>query len=262
MTCYDGGMRALVVVAVLVGSHVAYAEDPMYACHTAPPGTKIQASFRPDTSLADLATWVMGFSCKNIVFSSEVAKHATRVNILAPGEMSPKQAMQLFVDAVEATGLVVVQKPDTIIIKLGPNMPASCPDVAATAAPPAPAQEDELDKLLDAGVKKIDDTHTEISAAVFDRLLVNTMAVAKGARVVPAMKDGKPHGFKLYAIRPRSLLARVGLANGDTLLAINGTDLSSADKALEVYKQLRDAKKLVVSVERRGQPVTLYIAIR
>jgi general secretion pathway protein C len=255
-------MRALVFAVVVLGSQVAYADEPMYACHTLPATTKISVTFKPETPLADLATWVMGFTCKNIVFSTDVAKHATRVTILAPKDMTPKQAMQLFVDAVEATGLVVVQKPDTIIIKLGPNMPASCPDVA-TASPPPPAQDDdELGKALDAGIKKIDDTHYQISRAVVDLVLSNPMAVAKGARVVPAMKDGKPSGFKLYAIRPSSIWARVGLMNGDTLVAINGFDLTSADKALEVYTKLRDAKTLVVDLERRGQPLTLNIAIR
>ncbi len=253
-------MRALVVAVVVLVSQVAYAEDPMYACHAAPPTTKIQATFKPDTSLADLATWVMGFSCKNIVFSTEVAKHATRVNILSPKEMTPKQAMQLFVDAVEATGLVVVQKPDTIIIKLGPNMPASCPDVATAA--PATDADDELGKLLDAGIQKIDDSHYQVSRGVVDKVLANPMAVAKGARVVPAVKDGKPYGFKLYAIRPSSIWARVGLTNGDTLVAVNGFDLKTPDKALEVYTKLRDATSLAVDIVRRGTPLTVNISIR
>jgi hypothetical protein len=260
-------MRALVFAVVVLGSQVAYAEDPMYACHTPPANTKISVTFKPETPLADLATWVMGFSCKNIVFSTDVAKHATRVTILAPKEMTPKQAMQLFVDAVEATGLVVVQKPDTIIIKLGPNMPASCPDIAAASPPPLPPasssqDEDDLGKALDAGIKKIDDTHYVVARDIVDKVLANPMAVAKGARVVPAIKDGKPTGFKLYAIRPSSIWARVGLANGDTLVAINGFELTSADKALEVYTKLREATALAVDIERRGKPLTLQITIK
>jgi general secretion pathway protein C len=48
------------------------------------------------------------------------------------------------------------------------------------------------------------------------------MAVAKGARVVPAVKNGKPDGFKLYAIRPSSVYSKLGLTNGDTIQSING----------------------------------------
>ncbi len=121
------------VVAVAVLGRAA-AADPMYSCHAVPADTKLYAEFKNPSSLADLATWVLGFSCKNIIFTPEVAQHATRVHIVAPNEMTPKQALQLFIDAVDATGLVVTDKGDTIVIKPGPNMPASCPDVTAAAA--------------------------------------------------------------------------------------------------------------------------------
>ncbi|HEX7704779.1 MAG TPA: hypothetical protein VF403_28760, partial [Kofleriaceae bacterium] len=75
-------------------------------------------------------------------------------------------------------------------------------------------------------------------------------------------KDGKPDGFKLYAIRPSSVYAKLGLQNGDTLQSINGFDLTSADKALEVYTKLREATSLQVSVTRRGKQEQLSYTIR
>ncbi|CAN5921924.1 hypothetical protein BH11MYX3_BH11MYX3_19480 [soil metagenome] len=42
-----------------------------------------------------------------------------------------------------------------------------------------------------------------------------------------------PTGSTLYAIGPKSLFARSGLVNGDTITRINGTDVSSAGKARE-----------------------------
>ena len=71
---------------------------------------------------------------------------------------------------------------------------------------------------------------------------------------MPAVKNGKPDGFKLYAIRPSSVYAKLGLTNGDTLQAINGFELTTADKALEVYTKLREATSLEVEVTRRGKP--------
>ena len=53
--------------------------------------------------------------------------------------------------------------------------------------------------------------------------------------------ERQAHGFKLYAIRPSSVYAKIGLTNGDTLSAINGLELTTADKALEVYTKLREA---------------------
>jgi hypothetical protein len=120
---------------------------------------------------------------------------------------------------------------------------------------------DELQAKLDAGIKKLDDTHYEIAKTVFDEVVANPMAIAKGARMVPAMKDGKPEGIKLYAIRPSSVYAKLGLTNGDTLVAINGFPLVSVDKALEVYTKIREAKLIVLDVVRRGKPLTLAYAI-
>jgi general secretion pathway protein C len=121
---------------------------------------------------------------------------------------------------------------------------------------------DDMQGAVDAGIKKIDDNNYEIDKSLVEKVLLNPMAVAKGARVVPSMKNGKPDGFKLYAIRPSSAFAKLGLANGDTLQSINGFELTSADKALEVYTKLREATSLEVEVTRRGKPVTLKYSIK
>ena len=121
---------------------------------------------------------------------------------------------------------------------------------------------DEMQAQIDTGIKKIDETTYEIDKSLIDKVLANPMAVAKGARVVPAVKNGKPDGFKLYAIRPSSVYAKLGLTNGDTLQSINGFELTSADKALEVYTKLREATSLQVEVTRRGKPLTLKYSIR
>ena len=139
---------------------------------------------------------------------------------------------------------------------------AAAPIVAAVVPPAGDGSGDEMQAAVDAGVKKIDDNHYEIDKDLVAKVLANPMGVAKGARVVPAVKDGKPDGFKLYAIRPSSVYAKLGLQNGDTLQSINGFDLTSADKALEVYTKLREATSLQVSVTRRGKQEQLSYTIR
>jgi len=88
------------------------------------------------------------------------------------------------------------------------------------------------------------------------------MAFAKGARVVPAVKNGQANGFKFYAIRPRAIYARLGIENGDTIHAVNGMELSSADRALEVYTRVKDARVLDVELTRRGTALTLHYSIK
>ncbi len=144
------------------------------------------------------------------------------------------------------------------LVLAGANVePPKPPPVAA-----AEGDKDDLEAMADSSIKKIDDTHYEIDKKLVDQVIANPMGAAKGARVVPAVKNGKPDGFKLYAIRPSSVYAKLGLANGDTLQAINGFELTSADKALEVYTKLREATSLQVSVTRRGKDMTINYTIR
>jgi len=119
-----------------------------------------------------------------------------------------------------------------------------------------------FDPALISRIVKKSDTSYEIPKDVIDAALANPMALAKGARVVPAVNAGKPDGFKLYAIRPSSVFAALGLQNGDTLKKISGFELTSADKALEAYTKIRDAKKITVEITRRGAPITLTYTIK
>jgi general secretion pathway protein C len=257
--------RWLVVLLLVVGARPVLADDdePLYTCKVAT--GKLRAYFKPETELKDVVTWVMGFSCKTIVVGAGVDM-STKVTILAPNAMTTKQAMKLFVDAVDAAGFVVQDKGDDLVIKLAPGATKPCSGAPATmsgvpATAEAVAPETDIDAVL-AGIKRLDDTHVEVSAKLIDAVRANPMGFAKGARVVPALKDGKAAGFKVYVIRPSSLYARIGLQNGDTLQTVNGLELTSADKALEAYATLRDAKTIALGIERRGKPLTIMITVK
>jgi len=136
------------------------------------------------------------------------------------------------------------------------------PTIDPLAPNPFDPNVNDIDDAMIDSIRKIDDTHFEVPRTTLDRVLQNPMAIAKGARIVPAMRNGQPEGMKLYAIRPRSLWAAIGLMNGDTVRSINGFDLTSPDKALEAYTKLRDATRLEVDILRRGRPEVLVITIR
>ncbi len=118
------------------------------------------------------------------------------------------------------------------------------------------------DPLVDT-ITKIDALHYEVPRSTTDRLLANPDAYALQARIVPSVRNGQPQGFKLYAITAGSLWAAIGLQNGDTLIAINGRELSTPDQALELYTKLKDAAQLQILVGRRGGPdETIVISIK
>jgi general secretion pathway protein C len=148
------------------------------------------------------------------------------------------------------------------LVLAGATVPVNTPVAQETPAPATDENKDDLQASIDAGIKKIDDSNYEIDKSLVDKILANPMGVAKGARVVPAVKNGQPDGFKLYAIRPSSVYAKLGLANGDTLQSINGFELNSADAALNAYTKLREATSLELNVTRRGKPMTLKYQIR
>jgi len=145
----------------------------------------------------------------------------------------------------------------------GAAPPPATTTVAAAEPPPDDGKpKDDLLAAVDAGVKKIDETTYEIDRSLVDKVLANPTAVARGARVVPSVKNGQPNGFKLYAIRPSSVYAKIGLMNGDTIHAVNGFELTSLDKGLEVYTKVKESTSLSVSVTRRGKPLNLSYSIK
>ena len=50
---------------------------------------------------------------------------------------------------------------------------------------------------------------------------------------------------------PDSLYAKIGVQNGDVIRRINGYEMNSPAKALEIYQKLRDAHRIEVELERR-----------
>jgi type II secretory pathway component PulC len=118
------------------------------------------------------------------------------------------------------------------------------------------------DPLVDS-IRRIDALHYEVPRSTLDQLLANPDQYARQARIVPSVRSGQPDGFKLYAIASGSLWFAIGLASGDTIHSVNGHDLSTPDKALELYRKGKDATELQILVGRRGGlEETIVITIR
>lgn len=121
----------------------------------------------------------------------------------------------------------------------------------------------ELMAMMDEGIKKISDNQYEIDRNLVDTLLKSPGMAARGARIVPSVRNGKPNGIKLYAIRPSSIYAKLGLRNGDTISSINGFPITtSPDKALELYTKLKSSSNISISVIHRGKSRTVNYSIR
>lgn len=103
------------------------------------------------------------------------------------------------------------------------------------------------------GVTKRGDGDYVIDGSLVDESLSNLNKVATQARIVPSFRNGKANGFKLFSIKPGSIYAKIGMQNGDVIQKINGYEINSPDKALEIYQKLKDASNLTIDFQRRGQ---------
>ncbi len=111
------------------------------------------------------------------------------------------------------------------------------------------------------GVKQLSENNYTIAKKEIDNALTNLSDLATKARIVPSFKNGVANGFKLFSIVPDSLYSKIGVQNGDVIRKINGYEMNSPDKALEIYQKLRDATRIEVELERRGETVRKQYAI-
>ncbi len=197
----------------------------------------------------------------------------------------PDRSVAVFTDATSAAsqGLYIGDKLETAEIKtiewrkvkvdnlghcevfsLEEEQPATLAS-AAVAPPPPPVDMgngEEPKIALGENVKQIKEGEYEIPRGEIDNVLSNLNAVATQARIVPSFQNGKANGFKLFSIRPNSLYSKIGIQNGDIVQKINGYEMNSPDKALEIYSKLKDANAITVDIIRRGKTQTLSYQIR
>ena len=69
---------------------------------------------------------------------------------------------------------------------------------------------------------------------------------------MPSFKNGVANGFKLFSIQPGSLYASIGIENGDVVQRVNGYEMNSPEKALELYQKLKESGHVTIELERGG----------
>lgn len=140
-------------------------------------------------------------------------------------------------------------------------LPLAIPCPHAQPTVPAPNDRSDDQPATISGIHKTGPYQYIIDRNAFDAALNYPQQFLHAARIVPSMTNGVPSGFKLYAIKPSSVFAALGILNGDTLITINDLDLTSAEKALIVYGTLKASSVFHVAIERRGVQLTLTYTI-
>ena len=118
------------------------------------------------------------------------------------------------------------------------------------------------DQELGSSIRKIGENRYEIDSREIQMAMNDIDKVSRQAKFVPSYKDGSAVGFKVFRIKPNSFYKKLGLRNGDVITAINGFEINSIEKALQLYQKLRTEKNLNLDITRRGQQITLEYMIR
>lgn len=130
------------------------------------------------------------------------------------------------------------------------NSAAAAPNLGVFTPPTGPTG-----PQADNSVRQLSDNQYVLAKSTVNAALTDLSQLATQARIVPSFKNGVANGFKLFSIVPDSLYAKIGIQNGDVIRRINGYEMNSPDKALEIYQKLRDANRIEVEIERRGETI-------
>lgn len=86
--------------------------------------------------------------------------------------------------------------------------------------------------------------------------------VLTDARLTPKVSASGVEGFVVTEIKPRGVFDAIGLMNGDVLTKINGYEIDSPEKAVQVLSALRGETSIDLDILRDGRPKSLHYTVR
>ncbi len=112
------------------------------------------------------------------------------------------------------------------------------------------------------GVRQISKDQWVLDRQEIDGAINNLPQLLTKARIIPNFNNGKPDGFRIFAISKGSLYAKIGLQNGDILHRVNGIEVKDPKNFLQVFEQLKDESQITVDLVRRNENETFNYEIR
>jgi general secretion pathway protein C len=109
------------------------------------------------------------------------------------------------------------------------------------------------------GIAKKNDFEFTVDQALITAQTADLGAVLQQARMVPNIvpgTGGQVQGFRFVAIQPGSVYEKLGFKPMDVIKKVNGEDVNSPTKAMELYNALKTEGRITLSVERNGRDET------
>jgi len=82
------------------------------------------------------------------------------------------------------------------------------------------------------------------------------------AVIRPFLREGVQEGFIISNIVPDSIYAKMGLQNGDIIIAANNKPLQNAGNLLQVVNSLQSGKSISLNVKRAGKMETIHYSFQ
>lgn len=101
-----------------------------------------------------------------------------------------------------------------------------------------------------------------ISKAERDKVMGNLQDTLKDLRILPNKKSGADYGSKVVFLQAGSFLSKVGLAQDDILLSVNGTPVNNAEQGLNVFQAFQHEDRIVMKLDRGGKLIQQEVEFR
>ncbi len=112
------------------------------------------------------------------------------------------------------------------------------------------------------GITKMDETHIQLDQKIIKDGMANLNEVLQQARAIPNFENGMPDGYKILQIVPGSIFDKLGIKNGDVVVALNGEPVNDPGKALGLLNDLPNANHVDIGVKRGGRKMNMSYDIK
>jgi hypothetical protein len=130
-------------------------------------------------------------------------------------------------------------------------------DAETRAKRPPAFSEEELKR----NIRVLGPSRYAVTRELFSRARMNPAGISRGARFKPQTREGRSSGMQVFKLRDDSLLAHLGVRQGDVLRGINGFSLASADGVMEAFGHLGKKSEVALSIERDGAMTTIQYVL-
>ena len=105
--------------------------------------------------------------------------------------------------------------------------------------------------------------HVRVPRATIGQVLLERTELTERMRAIPTTTDddNRVSGFRLYAIRPDSLAAHVGLHNFDQVLSLDELPFDSEEHVVAAYHRAQAAPVFALHYTRGAVPHTLVVEV-